>query len=79
MMDTDYNHLVSFVKGKQCFNKISDNHVAKLFHNVMDDLSVRIVDNTELVILLGTRIVVLSPACKLVVRELHHAQLLTLG
>ena len=73
MVDTDYNYLVSFVKGNQCFSKLSDNHVAKLFHSVMDDLSVRIVDNTELVILQGMRIVVPFPTRKLVMRDLHHA------
>ena len=72
MVDTDYNHLLSFVKGNQCFDKLSDNHIVKLFHSVMDDLSVRIIDNTELV-LLGMCIVVPFPARKLVVRGLHHA------
>ena len=51
MVDTDYNHLVSFMKGSQSFDKLSDNHIATLFHSVMDDLSVRNIDNTELVIL----------------------------
>ena len=70
---SDYNHLVAFVKGDQCFSKNSDNHIAKLFHGVMDDLSVRTVDNTDLVILHGTRIVVPFPARKFVIRELHNA------
>ena len=73
MVDKDHNHLVSFVKGNQCFSKISDNHIVKLFHGVMDDLSVRMVDNTDLVVMQGTRIVVPFPARKLVIRELHNA------
>ena len=38
----------------------------------MNDLSVHIIDNTELVILQGMRIVVPFPARKLVIRELHN-------
>ena len=73
MIDIDYNHLVSFMKGDQCFGKISDNHITKLFHSVMDDLYARTVDNTELVIMQGTRIVIPFPARKFVTRELHNA------
>ena len=73
LVDTDYNQLVAFVKGSQCYDKLCDNRIARLFHSVMDDLSVRNVDDTDLVILQGTRIVVPNHARKLVIRELHNA------
>ena len=50
-VDTDYTCLIAFVKGDQHFGKIGDSHIAKLFHGVMDNLSVRTVDSTKLVIM----------------------------
>ena len=72
-VDADYTRLIAFVKGNQCFDKIGDRHIAKLFHDVMNELSVCMVDGTDLVILKGTRIVVPFPAHKFVIRELHNA------
>ena len=73
MIDTGYNRLVSFAKVNQCFDKIGDSHIAKLFHGVMKDLSFFTVENSELVSIQGTRIVEPLPARKFVVHELHTA------
>ena len=74
-VDANYTRLIAFVKGNQFYDKTEDPHIAKLFYSVMDELSVRTVDGTELVILQGTRIVVPFPARKSVIHELHNAHI----
>ena len=46
---------------------------SKTYHSVMDNLSVRHIDDTDLVVHDGTRIVVPTRAHKFVVKELHNA------
>ena len=72
-VDADYAKLIAFVKGHQRHEKTDNPHIAKLFHRVMDELSVRQVNGIELIVLQGTRIVVPLPARKSVIRELHNA------
>ena len=68
-VDADYTCLNAFVKGEQRFNKIGDSHIAKLFQGVMNDHLIRTVDDTELVIMQGTHIIVPFPARKFVIRD----------
>ena len=70
VVDADYANLIAFVKGNQRQDKTNNPHIAKLFHSVMDELSVCQVNG---VVLQGTRIVVPLPARKSVIRELHNA------
>ena len=72
-VDDEYANLVAFVQGRQHHDNTGKPHIAKLFRNVMDDLSIRQVNGVDLVILQGTRIVVPFPARKMVIRELHSA------
>ena len=72
-INADYASLIAFVKGNQRHDKTNNPHIAKLFHSVMDELSVRQVNGVELVILQGICIVVPLPARKSVIRELHNA------
>ena len=59
-----YTNLISFVQSRQHYDNINKPHIAKLFRNVMDDLSIRQVNGVDLVVL---------PARKMVIRELHSA------
>ena len=72
-VDKDYATLISFVQGHQRFNSTEQTHIAKLYRNVMNDLSIREINGVDVVMLQGTRIVVPSSARKRVIRELHHA------
>ena len=63
-VDKDYTSLISFVQGNQRFGKSDKDNIARLYHGVLDDLSVRDVEGNKLVMLHGTRIVV--PALSLI-------------
>ena len=71
--DEEYADLVAFVHGRQSYKSAEKPHIAKLFRNVIDDLSIRQVNGVNLVVLQGTGIVVPTSACKRVVHELHNA------
>ena len=48
-------------------------NIAKLYRNVINDMSIREINGVDVFVLQGTRIVVPSAARKRVVRELHQA------
>ena len=72
-VDEDYTNLISFVQGQQRFKHAEQAHIAKLFRNVMNDLSIRKINGVDVVMLQGSRIVVPSSARRRVIRELHNA------
>ena len=72
-VDKEYADLVAFVQGRQSYKSAEKPHIAKLFRNVMDDLSILQVNGVDLVVLQGTRIVVPTSARKRVVHVLHNA------
>ena len=57
-VDKDYATLVSFVRGSQRFSNSEQCNIAKLYRNVINDMSIREINGVNVVMLQGTRIVV---------------------
>lgn len=69
----DYIELQRFVKSGQSFRDKPDKHVSQLYKLVIDRLSIHSVNDSDIVVLDGTRILVLPAARKDIACNLHPA------